>query len=36
MSKTKGNLITANELMEMFDSDTLRFIFHSKDQNLMI
>ena len=27
MSKSKGNLITANELLEMFDSDTLRFYF---------
>ena len=30
MSKTKGNLITANELLEMFDSDTLRFYFSFK------
>lgn len=27
MSKSKGNLITANELLEMFDRDTLRFYF---------
>ena len=27
MSKSKGNLITANELLEMFDSDTIRFYF---------
>lgn len=27
MSKSKGNLITANELLETFDSDTLRFYF---------
>lgn len=27
MSKSKGNLITVNELLEMFDSDTLRFYF---------
>ncbi len=25
MSKSKGNLITANELLEMFESDTIRF-----------
>ena len=25
MSKSKGNLLTANELLEMFDSDTIRF-----------
>lgn len=30
MSKSKGNLITANELLEMFDSDTLRFYFAFK------
>lgn len=30
MSKSKGNLITANELLEMFDSDTLRFYFSFK------
>ena len=30
MSKSKGNLITANELLDMFDSDTLRFYFSSK------
>ena len=27
MSKSKGNLITANELLDMFDKDTLRFYF---------
>ena len=27
MSKSKGNLISANELLEMFPSDTLRFYF---------
>ena len=27
MSKSKGNLITANELLEMFDKDTIRFYF---------
>lgn len=27
MSKSKGNLITANELLDMFDRDTLRFYF---------
>lgn len=27
MSKSKGNLITANELLEMFDVDTLRYYF---------
>ncbi len=27
MSKSKGNLITANELLEIFDRDTLRFYF---------
>ena len=27
MSKSKGNLITANELLEMFDRDTIRFYF---------
>jgi len=30
MSKSKGNLITANELLDMFDSDTLRFYFSFK------
>lgn len=30
MSKSKGNLITANELLELFDSDTLRFYFSFK------
>lgn len=30
MSKSKGNLITANELLEMFDSDTVRFYFSFK------
>lgn len=30
MSKSKGNLITANELLEMFESDTLRFYFSFK------
>ena len=30
MSKSKGNLITANELLEMFDSDTIRFYFSFK------
>lgn len=30
MSKSKGNLITANELLETFDSDTLRFYFSFK------
>ncbi len=30
MSKSKGNLITVNELLEMFDSDTLRFYFTYK------
>ena len=30
MSKSKGNLITANELLEMFDSDTIRFYFTFK------
>lgn len=27
MSKSKGNLITANELLDMFDRDTIRFYF---------
>lgn len=27
MSKSKGNLITANELLEYFDKDTIRFYF---------
>lgn len=27
MSKSKGNLITANELLELFERDTLRFYF---------
>lgn len=30
MSKSKGNLITANELVEKFDSDTIRFYFSYK------
>lgn len=30
MSKSKGNLITVNELLELFDSDTLRFYFSFK------
>lgn len=30
MSKSKGNLITVNELLEMFDSDSLRFYFSFK------
>jgi methionyl-tRNA synthetase len=30
MSKSKGNLITANELLEMYDSDTIRFYFTFK------
>ena len=30
MSKSKGNLITANELLEMFGSDTVRFYFAFK------
>jgi len=30
MSKSKGNLITANELLDMFNSDTLRFYFSFK------
>ncbi len=30
MSKSKGNLITANELLDMFESDTLRFYFSFK------
>lgn len=30
MSKSKGNLITANELLDMFESDTLRFYFAFK------
>ena len=30
MSKSKGNLITANELLELFDSDTIRFYFSFK------
>ena len=30
MSKSKGNLITVNELLEVFDSDTLRFYFSFK------
>ena len=41
MSKSKGNLITVNELSDMFDSDTLRFYFARKgpevrDMNLSI
>lgn len=30
MSKSKGNLITANELLDIFDSDTIRFYFTFK------
>lgn len=30
MSKSKGNLITVNELLESFDSDTVRFYFAFK------
>ena len=30
MSKSKGNLITVNELLEHFDSDTIRFYFAFK------
>ena len=30
MSKSKGNLITVNELLEMFDKDTIRFYFSLK------
>ena len=30
MSKSKGNLITINELLEKFDSDTIRFYFSLK------
>ena len=30
MSKSKGNLITANELLDMFDKDTIRFYFSYK------
>ena len=30
MSKSKGNLITVNELLENFDSDTIRFYFSFK------
>lgn len=30
MSKSKGNLITVNELLEQFDSDTIRFYFTFK------
>ena len=30
MSKSKGNLITVNELLEKFDSDTVRFYFTFK------
>ena len=30
MSKSKGNLITVNELLEKFDSDTIRFYFSFK------
>lgn len=38
MSKSKGNLITANELLDEFESDTLRYYFmangpESKDMN---
>ncbi len=30
MSKSKGNLITVNELLDMFESDTIRFYFSLK------
>lgn len=30
MSKSKGNLITANELLDLYDSDTIRFYFSFK------
>ena len=30
MSKSKGNLITANELLDIYDSDTIRFYFSFK------
>lgn len=30
MSKSKGNLITVNELLDMFDRDTIRFYFSLK------
>ena len=30
MSKSKGNLITVNELLDMFESDTIRFYFTFK------
>ena len=41
MSKSKGNLITANELLDIFESDTLRFYFlfngpETKDTNCSI
>ncbi len=41
MSKSKGNLITANELLEIFDRDTLRFYFtfngpETKDTNCSV
>ena len=41
MSKSKGNLISANELLEQFDMDTLRFYFtfngpETKDTNCSI
>ncbi|MDD4035961.1 MAG: methionine--tRNA ligase [Bacilli bacterium] len=34
MSKSKGNLISANELLEKFDSDTLRFYFMANGPEL--
>ena len=41
MSKSKGNLLTADELLQMFDRDTLRFYFmfygpETKDTNCSI
>lgn len=41
MSKSKGNLVSANELLEKFDMDTLRFYFtfngpETKDSNCSI